>query len=465
MRCPATHRWPLLFIGLLALVAFFYFSAVREKRSLGYASTWRAVNEFTTNQSSTQAESGAAPLGDLIIIGLSLGLVLRRPGKSTPMKYDRRPATNCTSSSSLRRIKRLAGKRRHHSRAFPVTTTVHRFIAPNSTDSAFIGNSGVATLTGVTRNWSYDGNGNVIGLVDMATGTKSATYDYNAFGETIQSEGVAALANPFRFSTKYTDDETGLLYYGFRYYQPTTGRFLGRDPSEEDGGTNLYAFVENDGINAVDYLGLWVTAAHNAIADAWLGENYTVKCCCGDIKVTEIIKNSSARVDGFVGIKGLRWLPNLNPFSKNALWKAQAARNDYKHHLTDRDDDFAAMEQQWNAFIDGKLADAKRLAGGSDASQRCQNIKSALAAIGEAFHADSDAYSPMHSGGQEWDGLGHELILHPGRTHAHAAGESLDVWLGNTKPQFTAQNRQDTISAIDSRLRSTLDEVLSSCKK
>ena len=70
----------------------------------------------------------------------------------------------------------------------------------------------------------FDGNGNVIGLVDMATGTKSATYDYNAFGETIQSDGVASVANHFRFSTKYTDDETGLYYYGYRYYAPSTGR-------------------------------------------------------------------------------------------------------------------------------------------------------------------------------------------------------------------------------------------------
>jgi RHS repeat-associated protein len=79
----------------------------------------------------------------------------------------------------------------------------------------------------------------------MATGIKSATYDYNAFGETIQSDGVASVANHFRFSTKYTDDEAGLMYYGFRYYQPTTGRWLSRDPIEEKGGLNLYDFVSN----------------------------------------------------------------------------------------------------------------------------------------------------------------------------------------------------------------------------
>jgi RHS repeat-associated protein len=39
-----------------------------------------------------------------------------------------------------------------------------------------------------------------------------------------------ARANPFRFSTKYQDDETDLLYYGFRYYNPNTGRWISRDP-------------------------------------------------------------------------------------------------------------------------------------------------------------------------------------------------------------------------------------------
>ncbi len=40
-----------------------------------------------------------------------------------------------------------------------------------------------------------------------------------------------------------------------RYYTPQTGRWINRDPSEEVGGVNLYGFIQNDGINADDYLG------------------------------------------------------------------------------------------------------------------------------------------------------------------------------------------------------------------
>ena len=64
------------------------------------------------------------------------------------------------------------------------------------------------------------------------------------------------ISNPFRFSTKYYDPETGLYYYGFRYYDPVTGRWKSQDPIGEYGGLNLYGFVENDGTNYSDHLGL-----------------------------------------------------------------------------------------------------------------------------------------------------------------------------------------------------------------
>jgi len=52
-----------------------------------------------------------------------------------------------------------------------------------------------------------------------------------------------AKVNPFRFSTKYQDDESDLVYYGYRYYNASTGRWLSRDPIGEKGGINLYVLV------------------------------------------------------------------------------------------------------------------------------------------------------------------------------------------------------------------------------
>ena len=77
------------------------------------------------------------------------------------------------------------------------------------------------------------------------------------FGEPLTTPTGLAAEMPFRFSTKYQDAETGLYSYIFRPYDPLTGRWLSRDPIEEDGGVNLYGFVENDGIDGIDALGLW----------------------------------------------------------------------------------------------------------------------------------------------------------------------------------------------------------------
>jgi RHS repeat-associated protein len=50
---------------------------------------------------------------------------------------------------------------------------------------------------------------------------------------------------------------SGVRYYGFRYYNPSTGRWLSRDPIGESDGPNVYAMVRNDAVNAFDMLGLW----------------------------------------------------------------------------------------------------------------------------------------------------------------------------------------------------------------
>jgi len=99
---------------------------------------------------------------------------------------------------------------------------------------------------------AYDLNGNVMGLVNATNGNISAKYEYGPFGEVFCSVGDMAKVNPFGFSTKYTDNETDLLCYGYRYYSPALGRWLSRDPIEERGGLNLYGFVYNNPVHYVD---------------------------------------------------------------------------------------------------------------------------------------------------------------------------------------------------------------------
>jgi RHS repeat-associated protein len=108
----------------------------------------------------------------------------------------------------------------------------------------------------------FDGNGNVVALVNAADGSIAAQYEYGPFGELLRATGPMARVNPFLFSTKFYDWGTGLYYYGYRYCDPSVGRWLSRDPLEELGAPNAYAFVGNDPAGALDPLGLYQEGGH-----------------------------------------------------------------------------------------------------------------------------------------------------------------------------------------------------------
>ncbi len=101
----------------------------------------------------------------------------------------------------------------------------------------------------------FDGSGHVVGLAD-ATGNLVAEYWWGPFGELIRASGEMADANPWRYATKYYDVETGLYYFGHRYYDPVTGQWLNREPLGEDESLNLTSYCHNDPVNKVDVLGL-----------------------------------------------------------------------------------------------------------------------------------------------------------------------------------------------------------------
>lgn len=126
----------------------------------------------------------------------------------------------------------------------------------------------------------HDGNGNVSALVSAADSTVTANYEYSPFGKLVRASGPMALLNPIRFSSKYQDDETGYNYYGHRFYNPDTGRWLNRDPLGDivvfrkmmhaypyrvaalvqESRSQCYVSIRNDVLNGHDFLGLTTCA-------------------------------------------------------------------------------------------------------------------------------------------------------------------------------------------------------------
>jgi RHS repeat-associated protein len=100
-----------------------------------------------------------------------------------------------------------------------------------------------------------DGNGNVTSLLDSHQ-TVAARYQYEPFGNLLASSGIMADINLYRFSSKEAHANSGLYYYGFRFYEPGLQRWINADPIEEDGGLNLYGFVYNDPTDLLDLYGL-----------------------------------------------------------------------------------------------------------------------------------------------------------------------------------------------------------------
>ncbi len=179
-----------------------------------------------------------------------------------------------------------------------------------------IGGILAGNFNGAMAFYAYDANGNVTDLVGT-NGAFLAQYQFDPYGNTISKTGALADVNPFRFSTKYLDSETGLMYYGHRFYNPEIGRFPSRDPIAELGGANLYAGMLNDPINAADPVGL-------------SAQGVTCKgkpSCKEDCKWTGPVhpdRISGDRSDWWWHQIG-KWIPRYSSPPLQAHWKDQCA--------------------------------------------------------------------------------------------------------------------------------------------
>jgi len=102
-------------------------------------------------------------------------------------------------------------------------------VAPNGTN-------------GRTIEYQYNASGNVV-----------QTYSYDSFGNITQT---GSISQPYAFTGREYDSETGMYFYRARYYDPKVGRFVTKDPLGFGGGINVYNYVGANPINWGDPLGL-----------------------------------------------------------------------------------------------------------------------------------------------------------------------------------------------------------------
>jgi RHS repeat-associated protein len=95
--------------------------------------------------------------------------------------------------------------------------------------------------------------GSVRDVLDQ-TGAKIASYDYDPYGNLMNNPQTPP---EFGFAGMQYHAQSGLYLTMYRVYDPQTGRWLSKDPILEEGGFNLYAYVEGDPLNYIDPLGLW----------------------------------------------------------------------------------------------------------------------------------------------------------------------------------------------------------------
>jgi RHS repeat-associated protein len=144
----------------------------------------------------------------------------------------------------------------------------------------------LSELRSSTKNYyEADGLGSITSLSNTA-GALENTYTYDSFGKLTALSGT--VVNPFQYTSRDFDSETGLRYYRARYYDHNLGRFLSEDPIRFRSGVDFYVYVRNNPTNLIDPRGLQdsVTTTH-AQCDKDPDQSRFCSCHCNLLPIAD----------------------------------------------------------------------------------------------------------------------------------------------------------------------------------
>ncbi len=117
--------------------------------------------------------------------------------------------------------------------------------------------------SGATTYYQAEGSGSITSMADSSA-TIAATYSYDSYGNLSASTGT--IVNPYRYTSREFDAETGIYYYRARFFDPSNGRFLSEDPKKTTAEFNFYRYALNSPLNRMDPLG-WASCPSGHCSD------------------------------------------------------------------------------------------------------------------------------------------------------------------------------------------------------
>jgi RHS repeat-associated protein len=232
-------------------------------------------------------------------------------------------------------------------------------------------------------------------MTDSA-GNQQVLYDYTPYGEELTTQGgrdarwggsASGPASGFLFTGKERDAESGLDYFGARYFSGAQGRFTSPDPSrlsafiDSPQSWNMYTYAYNNPSRFVDRNGKWPTAIHNQIIDAAFPNLTSAQ--------RQIPKDVSAHQDAFL--------------TGGTVMGGQAADLSYQHAMRAPGQSVAEAQQEFHDFVEANEDQAFKTQVNFWAAGNPGMSNDALAEFAAALHAVLDSTSPAHAGFQVWE--------------------------------------------------------------